>query len=98
MNLTNEQYEQIKARARGDNAPLEGRIVALVNEHFRTLTPETPEAAEYQLRERVRQALHAYRDHYAARQNDPNEQDPEHVLVSKTQIDSAMRLLWMDCL
>ena len=56
----------------------------------------TTEATESGLRENVRQALHVYRDHYVTRENDQTESDPEHVLVSRTQIDSAMRVLWMD--
>lgn len=59
-------------------------------------TEATTEATESQLREIVRRALHAYRDHYVTRENDQTESDPEHVLVSRTQIDSAMRVLWMD--
>ena len=53
---------------------------------------------EDQLRENVRKALVAYRDHYADALHDQTEytEDYDHLLVSKTLVESALRILWMD--
>jgi hypothetical protein len=49
---------------------------------------------ETQLREDVRKALVAYRDHLRETLN--SNVVREHALVSHTQVESAMRVLWME--
>jgi len=53
---------------------------------------------ENQLRENVRKALNAYRDHYVTLLNDDAslDEDYDHYIASKVQVESAMRILWMD--
>jgi len=53
---------------------------------------------ESQLRENVRKALNAYRDHYVTLLNDDAslDEDYDHYITSKVQVESAMRILWMD--
>lgn len=47
------------------------------------------------LRENVREALTEYRDHLQKRVNDDHI-DFEDAVTSLTQVQSAMRILWMD--
>ena len=63
------------------------------------MNPNTPEAeaTEDALRERVREALTDYRQWLSVAVRAPKPYtDRDHLLVSHTQIESAMRLLWMD--